>query len=93
MVAWLLVITLVSSLFSLVTLWREDMALSRQLSEQERIYQALQDKYLAIRSDTNRLKNDTGYQGETLKGEFGYVETNEVPIVIVGPQGDKKSGK
>lgn len=85
LVAWTLVVTLFVSLLSLATLWREDLALSRNLAEQERIYQALQDKYLAIRSDTNRLKNDPGHQGDTLKGEFGYVEENEVPIVIVKP--------
>ncbi len=90
-VASALVLTLVCSLFSFVKLWREDMALTRKLLEQERVYHALQDKYLAIRADTNRLKNDKDYQGETLKGEFGYVESNEVPIVVVDPDEKPKA--
>ncbi len=87
-IAVLLVMVLCCTLISLVSLWREDVALSRRLVKVESAYNALQDKYISIISDTRRLKSDPEYQKEILRNEFGYVGKNDVPVVVVDPEAD-----
>jgi len=85
-IAGLLVLGLCCALISLISLWHEDAALGRKLDKIERAYSDLQDKYLSIKKDTRRLQNDAEYQKEILKNEFGYVEKNEVPVIVVDPK-------
>jgi len=84
-IAFLLVCTFFGAFITLISIWRQDVVLTRRLEKQEQIYQALQDKYISIRSDTDKLQTDSEYQGRVLKEEFGYVEKNDVPVVVVGP--------
>jgi len=80
------------ALAALLGFVRQDMALGRELAKKEAQYEALQDKYLSILTDTRRLGEDPEYQKQILKNEFGYVEQGEVPVVIVGPEDTAGSG-
>ena len=96
-IAAVLILAAVGCLISLGSLVRQDLLLSQKLAEQEKVYQELQDKRLSILRDTNRLKNDSEYQRETLKKEFGYVEENQIPLITVPPEkspgDDEKTAK
>lgn len=91
LVAAFLVAFQLCALAALLNFVRQDMTLGRELAKKEAQYQALQDKYLSILTDTRKLDEDPDYQKQILKNEFGYVEYGEVPVVIVGPEDDAGS--
>jgi hypothetical protein len=90
-IAVMLVTVLCCALISLISLWREDVALGRKLDKVECAYNALQDKYINLKSDTRKLQNEPEYQKEILKNEFGYVGKNDVPVVVVDPDAKGKT--
>jgi hypothetical protein len=91
LVAAFLVAFQLCALAALLNFVRQDMTLGRELTKKEVQYQALQDKYLSILTDTRKLEEDPDYQKQILKNEFGYVEYGEVPVVIVGPNDNGQS--
>ncbi|MEP0815213.1 MAG: hypothetical protein HRF49_11200 [bacterium] len=82
-----LVLTLLLSLGTLVSFWRQDYLLGKELAKREEIYKALQDKHLDVLRETKQLKEDSDFQKRFLKEEFGYVEKDQIPIITSEEKG------